>query len=64
MSTAAAMDTITAVHAFPKSLIYTKSFLKFVDKANAAGEGVFKIQVRGGPEAVGMFEQPKALTNG
>ncbi|MFM1924182.1 MAG: dicarboxylate transporter-DctP subunit [Pseudomonadota bacterium] len=64
MSTAAAMDTITAVHAFPKSLIYTKSFLKFVDKANAAGQGVFKIQVRGGPEAVGMMEQPNAVRNG
>jgi TRAP-type C4-dicarboxylate transport system substrate-binding protein len=64
MSTAAAMDTITAVHAFPKSWVYSKSFLSFVDKANAAGKGVFNIQVRGGPEAIGMFEQPKAIQNG
>tara|TARA_R110002072_G_scaffold197657_1_gene355322 strand:- start:1532 stop:2542 length:1011 start_codon:yes stop_codon:yes gene_type:complete len=63
-SQAFAQDTVTAVHAFPESLIYTKSFLEFVDKVNAAGEGVVKIEVRGGPEAVGMFQQPDAVRNG
>ncbi|MGR3609302.1 MAG: TRAP transporter substrate-binding protein DctP, partial [Sulfitobacter sp.] len=60
-STAFAQDTLTAVHAFPESLVYTKSFLEFVDKVNAAGEGVVKIEVRGGPEAIGMFQQPDAV---
>jgi TRAP-type C4-dicarboxylate transport system substrate-binding protein len=65
MSSAAfAEDTLTAVHAFPESLIYTKSFLEFVDKVNAAGEGVVKIEVRGGPEAIGMFQQPDAVRSG
>ena len=51
-TTAYAQETITAVHAFPETLIYTQSFLQFVDKVNAAGEGVIQIDVRGGPEAL------------
>tara|TARA_R110002020_G_scaffold428155_4_gene637720 strand:+ start:53 stop:1051 length:999 start_codon:yes stop_codon:yes gene_type:complete len=62
--TAYAQETLTAVHAFPESLIYTKSFLEFVDKVNAAGEGVVQIEVRGGPEAIGMFQQPDAVRSG
>ena len=61
---AQATETITAVHAFPATLIYTQSFLKFVDKVNAAGEGVVQIEVRGGPEAIGMFQQPDAVRDG
>lgn len=61
---AVAEETITAVHAFPESLIYTQSFLDFVDKVNAAGEGVIQIDVRGGPEAIGMFQQVDAVRNG
>jgi TRAP-type C4-dicarboxylate transport system substrate-binding protein len=65
MTTAAmAEDTVTAVHAFPESLIYTKSFLEFVDKVNEAGKGVVQIEVRGGPEAIGMFQQPDAVRAG
>ncbi|KIN71049.1 TRAP transporter substrate-binding protein DctP [Sulfitobacter guttiformis] len=62
--TAYAQETLTAVHAFPESLVYTKSFLEFVDKVNAAGEGVIQIEVRGGPEAIGMFQQPDAVRSG
>ena len=57
-------DTITATHVFPASLIYSRSFLEFVKKANEAGKGVFAIQVRGGPEAIGMMEQPGAVRSG
>jgi TRAP-type C4-dicarboxylate transport system substrate-binding protein len=64
VTAAYAEETISAVHAFPESLIYTKSFLKFVDKVNAAGEGVVQIEVRGGPEAIGMFQQPDAVRDG
>ncbi|AGI69076.1 TRAP transporter periplasmatic solute-binding protein DctP [Octadecabacter antarcticus 307] len=63
-SAAFAEDTITAVHAFPELLIYTQSFLEFVDKVNVAGEGVVQIEVRGGPEAIGMFQQPDAVRAG
>ena len=59
-----AEDTITAVHAFPETLIYTQSFLSFVDKVNEAGKGLVQIEVRGGPEAIGMFQQPDAVRDG
>ncbi len=61
---AQAEETLTAVHAFPETLIYTKSFLEFVDKVNEAGKGVVQIEVRGGPEAIGMFQQPDAVRDG
>jgi len=61
---AKAEDVITATHVFPAGLIYTKSFLEYVDKVNEAGEGVVRIDVRGGPEAIGMFEQPAAVRDG
>lgn len=63
-SVVSAQEVLTAVHAFPKSLIYTQSFLSFVDKVNEAGDGVVRIDVRGGPEAIGMFQQPDAVRNG
>jgi TRAP-type transport system periplasmic protein len=63
-SAVSAQETLTAVHAFPATLVYTKSFLEFVDKVNAAGEGVVRIEVRGGPEAIGMFQQPDAVRDG
>jgi TRAP-type transport system periplasmic protein len=61
---AMAQDTITATHVFPASLIYSRSFLEYVKKANEAGKGVFAIQVRGGPEAIPMMEQPRAARDG
>jgi TRAP-type C4-dicarboxylate transport system substrate-binding protein len=61
---AVAQDRISATHVFPASLIYSRSFLDFVKKANEAGRGAFEIQVRGGPEAIGMMEQPLALRDG
>lgn len=61
---AVAQDGISATHVFPASLIYSRSFLEYVKKANAAGKGAFNIQVRGGPEAIGMMEQPRAVRDG
>lgn len=61
---AAAQEVLTAVHAFPASLVYTQSFLSFVDKVNERGEGVVQIDVRGGPEAIGMFQQVDAVRAG
>ena len=62
--TVIAADTISATHVFPASLVYSRSFLEFVKKANEAGKGVFAIQVRGGPEAIPMMEQPRAVRDG
>jgi TRAP-type C4-dicarboxylate transport system substrate-binding protein len=61
---APAADALSATHVFPASLVYSRSFLEFVKKANEAGKGVFAIQVRGGPEAIGMMEQPGAVRSG
>src|ERR1043166_5075148 len=61
---ALAADTITATPVFPASPIYSRSCLEFVKKANQAGKGEFTIQVRGGPEAIGMMEQPGAVRSG
>ena len=63
-SAALSEDTITAVHAFPETLIYTQSFLSFVEMVNERGEGVIQIDVLGGPEAIGMFQQPDAVRDG
>ena len=59
-----AEDRVSAVHAFPEVLIYTKSFLAMVDEINARGKGIVQIEVRGGPEAIGMFQQPAAVRDG
>jgi len=61
---AVAIETVTAVHAFSPNLIYTQSFLEFVKKVNERGEGVVEIQVRGGPEVIGLPQQPDAVRNG
>jgi len=61
---AVATETLTAVHAFPPTLVYTQSFLEFVDRVNERGEGVIRIDVRGGPEAIGMFQQADAVRDG
>ncbi len=61
---AIAQDRLTATHTFPANWVYSRSFLEFVKKANDAGKGVFTIQVRGGPEAIGMMEQPNAARDG
>ncbi|TQV82092.1 TRAP transporter substrate-binding protein DctP [Denitrobaculum tricleocarpae] len=61
---ALAVDRVSAVHAFPEFLVYTKTFLAMVDDINARGEGIVEIQVRGGPEAIGMFQQPQAVRDG
>lgn len=61
---AMAEQEIKAVHAFPTSLIYTQSFLEFVDKVNEEGEGIIQIRVVGGPEAIGLNQQPDAVRSG
>ena len=59
-----AVDKVSAVHAFPGFLVYTKTFLAMVEDINKRGEGIVEINVRGGPEAIAMFEQPNAVRDG
>jgi len=59
-----AVDKVSAVHAFPGFLVYTKTFLAMVEDINKRGEGIVEITVRGGPEAIAMFEQPNAVRDG
>lgn len=63
-TSAYAEDKVTAVHAFPGFLVYTKTFLAMVDDINERGKGIVHIDVRGGPEAIGMFQQPAAVRDG
>jgi TRAP-type C4-dicarboxylate transport system substrate-binding protein len=59
-----AADKVSAVHAFPTFLVYTKTFLAMVEDINTKGNGIVEIEVRGGPEAIGMFQQPNAVRDG
>jgi TRAP-type C4-dicarboxylate transport system substrate-binding protein len=63
-TSAFAEDKVSAVHAFPGFLVYTKTFLAMVEDINAKGKGIVQIEVRGGPEAIGMFQQPAAVRDG
>ena len=53
---------LTLIHPFPDSLVYTKSCKELVGKLNATG--AVKITVRGGNEAIPMFNQPNAVRDG
>jgi len=57
-------QVLRAVSAFPKSNPNTQSFLRFIDKANKAGKGLFQIRYIGGPEVTKPREQPNAMRNG
>lgn len=64
LNASAEEQQLKAVHAFPTSLIYTQSFLDFVDEVNEKGKGVINIRVLGGPEVIGLSQQPTAVRNG
>ena len=59
-----AEETLRALSMQPTAVTYTQSFLKFIDKVNAAGEGVVRIEFVGGPEAIPTFDQPEAVRAG
>jgi TRAP-type transport system periplasmic protein len=64
LGAAEAQETVRALSMLPKPVTYTQSFLKFIDKVNAAGEGVVQIEFVGGPEAIPTFDQPEAVREG
>ena len=55
---------LRTVCAFPKTNPLCQSFIRFVDKANKAGKGLFRINYIGGPEITKPREQPNAMRNG
>ena len=61
---AQAAETLRALSMFPEPVAYTQSFLQFVEKLNAAGDGVVQIEFVGGPEAIPTFDQAEALRTG
>lgn len=56
--------TLRAISAFPANLEFTKQFVSFIERVNAAGEGVVAIQLVGGPEVIPPQQQDTALRNG
>jgi TRAP-type transport system periplasmic protein len=61
---ASAQEALRALSMQPTAVTYTQSFLKFIDKVNAAGQGVVQIEFVGGPEAIPTFDQPEAVRAG
>jgi TRAP-type transport system periplasmic protein len=56
--------TLKAANAFPEASYYAKNFERFIDKVNAEGKGLVKIQYVGGPKSIPTFELANALRNG
>ena len=61
---ASAQETVRALSMLPQPVAYTQNFLQFIDKVNAAGQGVVQIEFVGGPEAISTFDQPEAVRAG
>lgn len=61
---AAAEEVLRAVSAFPKPVEFSQSFLRFVDKVNAMGKGVVRINFMGGPEVIPPTQQADAVRRG
>jgi TRAP-type C4-dicarboxylate transport system substrate-binding protein len=66
MSQAATAQEVTlrAVTAFAEKTTYSRGFEQFIERVNAAGTGVIKINYIGGPKAMPPFEVGNALKNG
>jgi TRAP-type transport system periplasmic protein len=61
-STAAAQGvTLRAVSSFAEGTEFSKNFERFIEKVNADGKGVIKINYIGGPRAVPPFEVGNAV---
>jgi TRAP-type C4-dicarboxylate transport system substrate-binding protein len=56
--------TLKAANAFPEASYYARNFERFIDKVNAEGKGLVKIQYVGGPKSIPTFELANALRNG
>jgi TRAP-type transport system periplasmic protein len=61
---AAQETTLRAISSFAEQTHYTKTFLTFVERVNAAGKGSVQVNFIGGPKAMPPFEVGTALKNG
>ena len=61
---ALAEDVINAVHFAPAPSDFTQEFLRFVEAVNERGEGVVRIDVKGGPEVIPNPQLGTAQQNG
>ncbi len=55
---------LKAIAAFAEQTTYTKTFVEFIERVNAAGKGGIKITFIGGPKAMPPFEVGNALKSG
>jgi TRAP-type C4-dicarboxylate transport system substrate-binding protein len=56
--------TLRGVTSFAEKTTYSRGFEKFVERVNAEGKGVVRINYIGGPKAMPPFEVGNALKNG
>ena len=56
--------TLRAISSFAEQTHYTKTFLTFVERVNAAGKGSVQVNFIGGPKAMPPFEVGTSLKNG
>jgi TRAP-type C4-dicarboxylate transport system substrate-binding protein len=56
--------TLRAVSSFAEKTTYSRGFERFVERVNADGKGVIRINYIGGPKAMPPFEVGNALKNG
>ena len=56
--------TLRAVSAFGVQTTFSREFMAFVERVNAEGAGLVRIEMLGGPEAMPPFEVGNAVSNG
>jgi TRAP-type C4-dicarboxylate transport system substrate-binding protein len=56
--------TLKAVTAFAEKTTYSRPFERFIDRVNADGKGILRINYVGGPKAMPPFEVGNALKGG
>ncbi len=56
--------TLKGITSFAEKTFYSRAFEKFIEKVNADGKGLVKINYIGGPKAMPPFEVGKALAGG
>ena len=56
--------TLRAVNAFQEGTAFAKPFEAFIEKVNAEGKGLVKINYIGGPKAMPPFEVGNAVKSG
>jgi TRAP-type C4-dicarboxylate transport system substrate-binding protein len=56
--------TLKGITSFKEKTFYSRAFERFIDKVNADGKGLVRINYIGGPKAMPPFEVGKALASG